>query len=87
MFGVFVVLRFADYLAVTVIGAIPRVFLLAYMGNYFGNIFIRLGGTIEAIFVLGIAAFIVLAYLDRKGYIDRLGNTILGKLVKKVWRR
>lgn len=80
-------IRFVDYMIVTVIGAIPRVFILAYMGDYFGNVFIQLGGTIEIIFVGGIAGFIVLAYLDRKGYIGKLGNTILGKLVKKIWKR
>jgi uncharacterized membrane protein YdjX (TVP38/TMEM64 family) len=80
-------IRFVDYLVVTIIGAIPRILILAYMGDYFGNVFIQLGGTIEIIFVLGIAGFIVLAYLDRKGYIGKLGNTIIGKLVKKVWRR
>lgn len=80
-------IKFHNYVIATIIGAIPRIIFLAYVGNMFGNVFITFGGTIEIIFVVGIIGFMSLAYLESKGYMEQLENTILGKLVKKVWRR
>ena len=78
-------LRFHNYIIATIIGAIPRVLFLAYVGSLFGSVFVTLGWALEILFVLAITGFIFLAYLDRKGYIERLENTIIGRLVKKVW--
>jgi len=77
-------IKFRNYAVATVIGAIPRVLFLAYAGSLFSSFFISLGGTIEIIFALGIVAFVIFAYLDRKGYIGQLKNNIMEKLVKRL---
>ena len=74
-------LEFSNYIIATVIGAIPRILVLAYAGSLFNTFFVSVGGTLELIFVIGIVGFVVLAYIDRKGYIEKLKNIILNKLV------
>lgn len=78
-------LKFQNYLAATILGAIPRIIFFAYVGSLMGEFFVSLGGTLEIIFAIGIIGFIVIAYLDRKGYLGQVENTILGKLVKRIW--
>jgi uncharacterized membrane protein YdjX (TVP38/TMEM64 family) len=80
-------IKFHNYLIATVVGAIPRILFLAYIGSVLGDTFMVLGGTLEIIFVLGIGGFMALAYLERKGYLGQLENTILGRLVKRLWRK
>jgi uncharacterized membrane protein YdjX (TVP38/TMEM64 family) len=80
-------ISFGNYLIATIIGAVPRILFLAYVGSVLGETFVMFGGTLELVFVVGIAGFIILAYLERKGYINQLENTILGKVVKKIWSR
>lgn len=80
-------IKFHNYFIATIVGAIPRTLFLAYVGSVLGGVFVSFGGTIEIIFAVGVIGFITLAYLDRKGYIGQLGNTIIGKLVKKLWSR
>jgi uncharacterized membrane protein YdjX (TVP38/TMEM64 family) len=78
-------IKFRNYLIATVIGAIPRILFLAYVGSLLGSTFMVFGGTLEIMFVVAIGGFMGLAYLDRKGYLGRLENTILGRLVKRLW--
>jgi uncharacterized membrane protein YdjX (TVP38/TMEM64 family) len=78
-------MKFSNYLIATIIGAIPRTLFLAYVGSLLGGAFIALGGTLEIIFAVGIVGIMALAYLDSKGYMGQLENTILGKLVKRIW--
>ena len=78
-------IRFHNYLIATILGAIPRILFLAYIGSLLGSTFMVLGGTLEIMFVVAIGGFMVLAYLERKGYLGKLENTILGRLVKRLW--
>lgn len=77
---------FRDYLIATIIGAVPRCIFLAYAGSLAGGILVSLGAGIEIVFAIGIIGFIVLLYLERKGYISGLKNTIIGKVVKRIWK-
>lgn len=80
-------IKFHNYLIATIVGAIPRILFLAYIGNVLGSTFTMLGGTLEIIFIIGIGGFMGLAYLERKGYLGQLENTILGRLVKRLWSK
>lgn len=76
-------MSFRSYFIATVIGAIPRCLFLAYAGNIAGGFLVSLGTGIEIVFVLGILGFVALVYLERKGYIDILKDTIIGRFFKK----
>ena len=78
-------IKLRNYIIATMVGAVPRVIFLAYIGSLLGGVFVSVGGTLEVIFAIGIIGFITLAYLDRKGYIGQFENTILGKLIKRIW--
>lgn len=80
-------MRFRDYFAATVIGAIPRCLVLAYAGSLAGGILASVGVGIEIVFAIGIVGIIVLLYLERKGYIGNLENSIIGKVIKKIGKR
>jgi len=75
-------MSFADYFVATSIGALPRCLFLAYAGLLAGDMMRSLGASLEIIFMLGIVGFFAFAYMERKGYIDRLKDIIIGKLVK-----
>ncbi len=77
-------MKFRDYFVATVIGAIPRVFILAYLGSVAGGVFMYFGTGMEIIVILGILAFIAFAYMDKKGYIGGFENSIIGKLLERV---
>jgi uncharacterized membrane protein YdjX (TVP38/TMEM64 family) len=80
-------MSFSEYLIATIIGAIPRILLLAYVGGVLGETFVGFGGTLDIVFVVGIIGLTGLAYLDSKGYLGQVEDTIVGKLVKKVWKK
>ena len=75
-------MSFADYFVATSIGALPRCLFLAYAGTIAGDMMRSLGASLEIIFMLGVVGFFAFAYMERKGYIDRLKDIIIGKLVK-----
>ncbi len=79
-------ISFREYFITTVIGAIPRTLFLAYAGSLAGGLIVSLGAGIDIVFAVGIVGFIALAYLERKGYISNLENTIIGRVVKRVWK-
>ncbi len=74
---------FKYYLLATIIGSFPRTLILASMGISAKEILNFIGVGIELIIVLGIIGFIILTYLDRKGYLSSLANKILEKVIKK----
>jgi len=76
-------LRFRNYVLATVIGAFPRCLILALIGFSAKGLFSSLGIGLEIIFMIGIVGFIILAYLDKKGYIDILSNSIVKKIMSK----
>lgn len=75
-------LKFRNYLVATVLGAFPRCLMLAALGSTFGGLFAMIGLGLDVIFVLGVGGLILLIWMDRKGYIDLLGNRIIGKIIK-----
>jgi len=79
-------MSFRDYFAATVIGAIPRCLVLAYAGSLAGGILASVGVGIEIVFAIGIVGIIALLYLERKGYIGNLENTIIGRVIKRIWK-
>ena len=76
-------LRFRNYLFATVIGAFPRCLMLAIMGFYAKGLLSFFGIGLEITLMVGVIGFIVLAYLDNKGYIDILSNSIVKKIISR----
>lgn len=76
-------LKFRNYLFATVVGAFPRVLMLALIGFYAKGLLSLFGVGLEITFVAGIVGFIILAYLDNKGHIDILSNSIVKKIINK----
>jgi len=76
-------LKFRNYLFATVIGAFPRCLMLAVIGFYAKGLLSFFGIGLEIILMIGIIGFIVLAYLDRKGHIDILSNSIVKRIINK----
>ena len=79
-------MSFRDYFVATVVGAIPRCLFLAYAGSLVGGLLVSLGAGIEAVFIIGIVGLTGILYLEKKGYIGNLENTIIGRVVKKMWK-
>lgn len=79
-------ISFRDYFVATVVGAIPRCLFLAYAGSLVGGLLTSLGAGIEAVFIIGIVGITGILYLEKKGYIGNLENTIIGRVVKKIWK-
>lgn len=76
-------LSFKNYLFATILGAFPRTLLLAMMGVSVKDIFSLIGISLELTFMIGIVGFIILAYCDRKGYLNVLEKKIVRRLIKK----
>jgi len=76
-------LRFRNYLFATVVGAFPRVLMLALIGFYAKGLLSFLGIGLEITLTIGIIGFIVLAYLDNKGYVDLLSSSIVKKVINR----
>jgi uncharacterized membrane protein YdjX (TVP38/TMEM64 family) len=74
-------LPFSNYLAATLLGAFPRCLLLAALGTTFGAVFSMIGLGLDVILVLGFGGLILLIWMDRKGYIDLLGNRIIRRII------
>jgi len=79
-------IRFRDYFLATAVGALPRCLFLAYAGSVAGGMLTALGTSIEIVFAAGIVGLIALAWLERKGYIGDLRNTIIGKTIRGIFR-
>jgi len=76
-------LKFRNYLFATVVGAFPRVLMLALIGFYAKGLLSFLGIGLEITLTIGIIGFIVLAYLDNKGYVDLLSSSIVKKVINR----
>jgi uncharacterized membrane protein YdjX (TVP38/TMEM64 family) len=76
-------LDFKYYLLATIIGSFPRAFILAAMGVSAKTILNVIGIGLELTIVLGVIGFIILTYLDRKGYLSSFANKIIEKVIKK----
>ena len=79
-------LDFKYYLLATILGSFPRTFILAVIGVVAKEILNVIGIGLELTIILGIIGFIILAYLDRKGYLSSFGNKILEKTIRKMKR-
>lgn len=75
---------FPSYLAATVVGAIPRCLFLAYAGSVAGGILTSLGTGLEVVFALGVAGIVAFMYMERKGYLDMVKDTIMEKVVERA---
>lgn len=74
-------LSFHKYLLATVLGAFPRCLMLAALGTTFGGVFAMIGLGLDVILLLGVVGLILIIWLDRKGYINLLGNRVIGKII------
>jgi len=76
-------LPFKDYFIAIFLGAFPRMLILGVIGSVAGNIFKWIGLGLEITIALGMCGFIVLIWLDRKGYIGFVKKFIFKKLMKR----
>lgn len=76
-------LEFKHFIFATVLGAFPRSLLLAIIGLSMKEILTFIGFGLELTIIIGILGFIVLAYLDRKGYLDSIEDKIVNKITRK----
>jgi uncharacterized membrane protein YdjX (TVP38/TMEM64 family) len=76
-------LKFRYYFLATAIGAFPRCLILAIIGLSARDLLLSIGVGIEYVFYLGIVAFVVISYLDGKGYLEKLKDKIIKKSIKK----
>jgi len=76
-------LSFKSYLVATLLGAYPRTLMLAMIGSGVGTALRLLGFTFELIMWIGIVGIVLLILFDRLGYIDKLRDMILKKLIRK----
>ena len=76
-------LDFKYYLLATIIGSFPRALMLAAIGVTAKEILSTIGLGLELTIVLGVIGFIILTYLDRKGYLSSFANKIIEKVIKK----
>ncbi len=76
-------LEFKYYLLATVPGALIRCFILAVAGAFAKGVLSLFGIGLDIVFIIGIIGFIILAYLDNKGYIDIMGNSIVKRVIKR----
>jgi uncharacterized membrane protein YdjX (TVP38/TMEM64 family) len=76
-------LKFKHYFLATAIGAFPRCLILAIIGLSAREVLISIGVSLEYMFYLSIIGFLVLTYLDRKGYIEKIKDKIIKKAIKQ----
>jgi len=76
-------IEFKNYLLATILGAFPRVAVLALAGSSTGSFLAMLGMTIETIFYLGIAAILAFLILDKFGYVDKFKEKVLSRLIER----
>jgi len=74
-------LSFKDYMIATVLGAFPRMLILGSIGSFAGSILTWIGIGLEITIGLGTIAFIVLMWMDRRGYISGFKKFIFEKLM------
>jgi uncharacterized membrane protein YdjX (TVP38/TMEM64 family) len=77
-------LKFRHYFLATAIGAFPRCLILAIIGLSARDLLFSIGVSIEYVFYLGIVAFLVISYLDGKGYLEKIKDKIVKKSIKKT---
>lgn len=73
---------FKKYMVATIIGMIPRVIFLVFIGNTAKTVLSLIGIGIDLIVVAGLTGIILIIYLDRKGYLRFFRNRVLRKVVK-----
>lgn len=76
-------LEFKNYLLATILGAFPRALLLAMIGVSARGFLSMIGVGLEITFTIGLIGFIVLAILERKGYLDNIENIVINKIIRK----
>jgi len=77
-------LSFRSYIVATVLGAFPRCLFLAFLGTIAKDVLMLIGIGLELTFIAGIAGLVVIAYLDNKGYLAAIGNSMLARLIRKT---
>lgn len=79
-------LKFRNYFVATVLGAFPRCFILAIVGGFARDILAFLGVSLELTLFLGVSGFVVLVYLEKKGYTKFLERKIIKNIIKKIFK-
>ena len=80
-------LKFKHYFPATVVGAFPRTFILAALGISVRSILSFIGIGVEIVFYIGIIGFIVVVYLDRKGYLGFIKDNEIMRIIKKNFKK
>ncbi|MEM5799279.1 MAG: VTT domain-containing protein [Candidatus Aenigmatarchaeota archaeon] len=73
---------FKEYIIATIIGMIPRVIFLVYLGGTAKSILSLIGLGLDFIIIFGTISIILIIYLERKGYLNGLRNFVMKKVIK-----
>ncbi len=76
-------LKFKHYFLATITGAFPRCLILAIIGLSAREVLISIGISLEYMFYMGIIGFLVLSFLDSRGYLEKIKDKIIKKAIKK----
>jgi uncharacterized membrane protein YdjX (TVP38/TMEM64 family) len=76
------VIDFRKYLLATIIGMIPRMIFLIFIGNTAGSILSLIGMGIDFILIGGTLGIIIIIYLEKKGHLGFLRKNIIKKFIK-----
>ncbi|MBU5688112.1 MAG: VTT domain-containing protein [Candidatus Aenigmarchaeota archaeon] len=75
-------MEFKKYIVATIIGMIPRIIFLVYLGETAKSILSIIGLGIDFIIIFGTLGIILIIYLDRNGHLNGLRNFVMKKVIK-----
>jgi uncharacterized membrane protein YdjX (TVP38/TMEM64 family) len=73
---------FKKYLLATIIGMLPRIIFLVYLGSTAKSILNVIGLGIDFIVVFGTISIIIIIYLDRKGHLKSVRSFVMRNIIK-----
>jgi len=73
---------FKKYIVATIIGMLPRIVFLVYLGETAKSVFSLIGLGMDFIIVFGTLGIILIIYLDRKGHLSGLRSFVMKKVIK-----
>jgi len=82
-------IEFQKYLLATIIGMLPRIIFLVYLGSTAKSILSIIGLGIDFIIVFGTLGILLIIYLDRKGHLNGVRSFVMKKVIKtkRFYRR
>ncbi len=73
---------FKKYIIATIIGMLPRIVFLVYLGGTAKQILSLIGLGIDFIIIFGTLGIILIIYLDKKGHLNGVRGFVMKKVIK-----